>query len=82
LFIKEGGHLVVSQGELGKNYGGEMAILPPIVKEWLGLETVTGRYFPSNLMFLSKNNDKGKTFEEIADIIESEPPGLFKEVEK
>jgi len=49
----------------------------PEVRIWLGLKTNIGRY---NAYSLARDNDEGKTFDEIAAIIESEPPGLFKEV--
>ena len=45
------------------------------VKQWLGLrDSVGGFHRDSNLASL---NDEGKTFGEIADVIESEPEGLF-----
>jgi hypothetical protein len=50
-------------------------VLPETVQAWLGLRSNTGIYSRSNKLAL--DNDSGKTFAEIADIIESEPPGLF-----
>lgn len=46
-------------------------------KNWLGLQTSFGDFDNDNLADL---NDNGSTFAEIADIIESEPLGLFAEV--
>lgn len=51
--------------------------LPDAVMRWLGLETNRGTYGNLNLTDLTVLNDGGATFEEIADIIESEPKGLF-----
>lgn len=53
-------------------------ILPPKVREWLGLTDSLGRFdddFGTNS--LANKNDTGFSFKEIADIIESEPKGLF-----
>lgn len=49
--------------------------LPSYVREWLDLSHDEGEYKGS---YLTNDNDiKNKSFEEIADIIESEPEGLF-----
>ena len=71
-------------GKLEKNvqwpymyYGDTMANdLPDKVREWLNLSSRSGRYSGSSLIC---DNDSGATFEEIADLIESEPKGLFNE---
>lgn len=52
------------------------AALPKSVCEWLGFNTRLGGYEGNGL---SGKNDRGETFEEIAALIESEPPGLFAE---
>lgn len=54
-------------------------ILPFNVKKWLGLIGHTGGHLNSEGQFetLSGLNDNGKTFSELADLIESEPEGLF-----
>jgi len=57
-------------------FDGEDAFLPSSVRKWLGLVEVDGA--PKNGPSLVDLNDKGKTFEEIADFIESEPEGLFR----
>lgn len=63
------------------------AELPNAVREWLGLTNVAGWYgqgasIPADRPHDSKDclaikNDAGAPFTEIADIIESEPLGLF-----
>jgi uncharacterized protein YdbL (DUF1318 family) len=50
------------------------ALLPEAVREWLGFSDQAGAYGDDSL---SDKNDTGATFAEIADIIESEPEGLF-----
>lgn len=45
------------------------------VKEWLGLRNGDGSYGDDDS--LAKYNDGGKTFNQIADIIESQTEGLF-----
>ena len=56
--------------------------LPDVVKIWLGLSSYNGHYFGSDgkMTWLVNDNDYGygKTFHQIATIIESEPEGLFK----
>lgn len=57
--------------------GVEAGSLPSLVQDWLGLTTGLGDYAGGGLY---RDNDiLGKTFAEIADIIESEPAGLFSE---
>jgi hypothetical protein len=52
--------------------------LPYKVTEWLGLDTADARYngIGTNL---TTDNDNGKTFEQIAAIVESKPQGLFRD---
>jgi hypothetical protein len=50
--------------------------LPDKVKNWLGLADRAGVYNQGDCA-LTADNDDGKSFEDIADIIESEPEGLF-----
>lgn len=61
----------------------DSGLLPADVRTWLGFRSVDGR-FKSPVPIegqthssLSGRNDAGLTFAEIADIIESEPEGLF-----
>ena len=55
-------------------YDWRRTTLPEVVQEWLGLATVGGDYDNQGL---AEANDHGKTFQQIADIIESRPTGLF-----
>lgn len=76
LFQKAGGALTVRSGRF-YTYNNESMVLPNTVQEWLGLTGRAGQY--NKGYELSHDNDTGKSFAEIADIIESEPPGLFQE---
>jgi hypothetical protein len=49
-------------------------VLPIDVQRWLELAGPSGQYATSGL---ATDNDRGAPFEEIANTIESEPPGLF-----
>jgi hypothetical protein len=51
--------------------------LPPAVQGWLNLTTEFGEFFSKQPATLSGQNDTGLSFDEIADLIESEPKGLF-----
>ena len=55
------------------------SILPIRVIKWLGLKSTIGSYPKGNGRYesLAAQNDSGVTFNEIADVIESEPEGLF-----
>lgn len=56
-------------------------VLPDSVRDWLGLATHVGRYSEdtdsTEDIDLTAANDSGLSFAAIADIIESNPPGLF-----
>ena len=56
----------------------ETNFLPKVVQDWAGLKDRTGKFnkgdYSNDLAIL---NDDGKSFKEIADIIEKEPEGLF-----
>lgn len=57
---------------------GECAELPLEVQEWLQLDDDLGHFYcDEDRTSLADLNDAGKTFDDIAAIIESEPPGLF-----
>lgn len=58
------------------SYGSEVGKLPVEVVFWLGLKTSYGE-IPGRKSLIAMN-DSGRSFSEIADIIESEPEGLFK----
>lgn len=62
-----------------RHYDNEDMILPQAVRNWLGLATCGAVYGGqgSNSGQLAEDNDNGKSFPEIAAIIESAPPGLF-----
>ena len=60
------------------------AALPRPVAEWLGLNSVEGEFDPelaglkvSTLIALNDDHDMRYDFKKIADIIESQPKGLF-----
>ena len=63
-----------------RKFLGELEVLPHQVQAWLGLRTSTGDYGSDYVGALTEDNDEGKTFEEIATIIESEPARLFAEL--
>jgi len=59
---------------------GQGTVLPSEVKEWLGLALSFGQFENAGSEdALIDINDAGESFEVIADIIESEPRGLFTE---
>ena len=80
VYLKAGGTLKVKKRQRPRDpwasYDGETAFLPKVVLEWLGLRTQTGSFARGSLI---RANDSGISFSEIADIIESEPEGLFEE---
>lgn len=56
------------------SYDGNSEWLPEAVLSWLGIQSSRGEYNDDSL---SENNDSGGyTFQELADLIESEPDGL------
>ena len=66
-------------GQLARIYDvSSYGVLPEKVREWLGLMWSDGAYgTDAGEHHLTEDNDSGKTFEQIADIIESQPNGLF-----
>lgn len=55
-----------------------MMILPEPVKDWLGLSRTDSAFGSGyDAPQLTEMNDGGKTFAEIADVIEAEPTGLL-----
>lgn len=77
LAIKDGVKLNVELSENGIT-GYDLCIghLPTKVASWLNLNSSYGQYDEDK--YLTNNNDSGgMSFEQIADIIESEPSGLF-----
>ena len=75
LFAEEFG-LHVSENRGRRSYNGRSAYLPDPLCDALGLADIGGEYIGHSLTDL---NDRGATFAEIADIIESEPEGLIVE---
>lgn len=59
-------------------YNGDKAVLPNAVRTHLGLATNAGAFNHGHDQ-LAARNDAGATFAQIADLIESRPPGLFVE---
>lgn len=76
----EGGHFVVGDEEVDLG-------LPAIVANWLGVSPpppgMFGRSSGDEVDYdggtLTAENDSGRTFKEIAELIESEPEGMFDE---
>ena len=70
-----------SDGAYGYGVGHERdhIVLPPSVARWLGLRTHGGDYGGTDLAAecLAADNDNGMSFRRVADLIESEPEGLF-----
>lgn len=66
---------------LYNSYLGKHGLLPYEVMQWLGLCTIDGQHHDQDGLgesSLDELNDRGGlTFDEIADIIEKEPKGLF-----
>ena len=62
-----------------EDFLGHSDVLPDEVREWLGLTSDEGFYTARNgqSSTLAIRNDAGVKFDRIADIIESEPKGLF-----
>lgn len=57
---------------------GEHLTLPHHAMVWLGLASSNGEFVQDGVTkTLSMLNDEGASFDEIADLIESEPEGLF-----
>lgn len=54
----------------------DAAMLPVAVTDWLGFDNTTGAYDGPGVSLMSLN-DAQAPFETIADVIESEPEGLF-----
>ena len=51
--------------------------LPSEVQGWLGLSEEAGKYLDPDWVSLADLNDLNTPFDQIADIIESQPTGLF-----
>lgn len=63
---------------ISKDADGCSRSAPKRAMDFVGLAESEGKYdFGSDFVSLAIHNDGGKTFAELADIIESEPEGLF-----
>lgn len=81
-FRRETGQGYWANDEFVLNDGISTTGLPFEVIDWYGLnpESTEGAYYENGFgSCLSRQNDDGKSFEEIAEIIKSKPPKLFKE---
>ena len=83
VIAKESGVYINMERGLDKSgascWGNDIYELPSQVRDWLNLSTDIGTFrLNTKRSSLVDLNDDGKTFLEIADIIESEPKGLFK----
>lgn len=58
-------------------YDRELAGVPAKVQEWSGVRTGVGHITDGTVPSLAVSNDRGASFSEIANLIESEPSGLF-----
>lgn len=72
-----GGSGYVTSPINGEFVGGVLDTQPNSIKNWVGLSTDAGDSAYGNS--LAELNDEGVSFLELADIIESEPKGLFEE---
>lgn len=58
----------------------EDGVLPSVVQDWLGMYTKTGEYFDERgkrQALVEDNDDRGFSFKDIANLVESNPKGLF-----
>lgn len=70
----------VHVGQVLYSYDGKLYTLPKSVREFFGFVTNGGSYTDiKGRKSLAFQNDNGLTFSEIADIIESNPEGLFRQ---
>lgn len=78
--IENGVSLTVTTNRSGETiFDGHTVYLPRKVMDWFGLATLEGEIIGRSFSLISLNDLSGKSFEGIADIIESEPQGLFVE---
>lgn len=65
-----------------RKYNNASTVLPSLVMDWLGLESASGSFHRTvgglHSSLVSVNDSAQFTFNEIADLIESEPKGLFR----
>jgi hypothetical protein len=63
----------------GLTFGQFPDVMPPPVAKRLGLRYIGGGMSDGRTLWQINDSDSGATFSEIADLIESRPPGLFTE---
>jgi hypothetical protein len=82
--MKEEFDLKVSQYDTYKSYEGAMTSLPNVMVSALNMRKGDGSFINEDGVkdcLIALNDTEGKTFAEIADLIESNPEGLFYEDE-
>lgn len=77
--IEDGLDIKVEVDDGVVRFNGEGGMLPDSVMNWYGFATSNGMYRSNgeHTSLISNNDDDLMTFEQIADVIESEPEGLF-----
>lgn len=68
------------RGPRGYHYGDEWELLPARVADWVGLRAIDGNFTARNgvsTSLITQNDTRHKNFQQIADLIEREPKGLF-----
>lgn len=76
--LKNGVALKVDRDQSWVTFDGHPLTLPPAVQDWLGLRTEDGALCEGPSL-TDLNDWESHSFAEIAAVIRSEPPGLFKE---
>lgn len=83
LAVKAGIKISVKKFSDEIEFGGQSYFLPEQVRIWLGLRTNRGHFEQRNRETdLADLNDEGKSFHQIARIIEREPEGMFRTTPK
>lgn len=77
VYQQEVGDLTIVRSAIDgiRSYDGDPKLLPEKVRKWLGLTANDGAYEEGSLVSL--NDSRGYSFEDIADLIETDPEGLF-----
>ena len=81
LAVKAGVIEPANRNRVNFTYVDEEKSLPPAVRNWVGLNSDSGTYEEHRYRkCLANDNDQGKSFTDIADVIASNPRGLFTDV--
>jgi len=75
VYLQNRGQLALSRVNGILYFDGQSRALPKSVQQWLGLRNKIGKYGKGQSLL--QDNDSGISFRDIANIIESEPEGLF-----